>query len=542
MPQLPQVEQQLTPNPSRRVIDGVRAPVNDSVGKAVMQLGDEFTEIAGRVQKSNDDREMITADRIARERLDRLKFDLEHNEPETPDAAIKDRWRQESTQIITEAAAGLTNGQARSLWTERAKGWQADGAIWSETLGLKRSVDRARGAHITAEADLEKKAGDLAISHETFAASIAGQKAAILRDTERGIFDKATAAERVAALDKVLEKDRFSRARAEVERLVTAGKADDAKKLIDDFGGDVEQGRALRQAREGAEQDVRAAANRAEKEKRDAEILASNTFEMGLLKGEAGHSYRDLDRMVETGVISLNDAPQLRRSIRAEQDRAKAEAESSKLSSAQKEYMKDRSSDYRLVFDAVSMTDPAGFLQGYDKWDDSLKARYNVMTPDDQRAVDRKLLEMSVKGQTSGATKEYYDVLLAEAKRVVPDFEIGSTAKKADPRGKEFAGKLARAAETISKEGGGTPLTVQQARDVVARALANYEPGKWDNLATNQADNPNSTVNARLRAAVDPNYDYQAEQQIRDAYYEKFGRSIPDDELKRYYAAAKAGK
>ena len=534
MPQLPQVEQQLTPNPSRRVIDGVRAPVNDSVGKAVMQLGDEFTEIAGRVQKSNDDREMITADRIARERLDRLKFDLEHNEPETPDAAIKDRWRQESTQIITEAAAGLTNGQARSLWTERAKGWQADGAIWSETLGLKRSVDRARGAHITAEADLEKKAGDLAISHETFAASIAGQKAAILRDTERGIFDKATAAERVAALDKVLEKDRFSRARAEVERLVTAGKADDAKKLIDDFGGDVEQGRALRQAREGAEADVRAAAAKAETEKRKAEVIVANQFEMGILKGEPGHSYRDLDTMVEKGVISINDKPALWRAKRAEDDRKEAEAKQAKLSAAEKAALINRSKDFKLMFDAYSGDYPSAFMGGKGSWPEALRQRYELMTPDDQRAIDALSLDMQTKGKAASETNTVYNLLIDEADRAVPDWKLGSKAdaKKRPTESLEFAGVLRGFAEVTANTLGGKTPTNDQIRDVVARALQSYRPDKYGQL-------PGA---AALSAKINPGYDYGAEELIRDEFYKTNGRSPTEAELKSAYQAVTGGK
>lgn len=534
---IPQYERQLSAQANRRVVNIPVANYDTGEGRAIQQAGEALGEFGRRINDAQRDEQLARADRTVREKLDRLKLDLE-NDQQTPDDKLEEKFSTEAQKIVDETGKIIGSEPVRKLWNERALGMKADGGVWANKLGRSRQVDKIRAGHVETANALDKQVGDLGVAPETFAASIAGEKAVIARNVERGFYSKEIGADLSARLDALAVKDRFARTRAEVERLVGAGQSEDAKKLIDDFGGDVEQGRALRQAREAAEADVRAAANRAEKAKRDAEIVASNTFEMGLLKGVPGHNYRDLDQLVDKGVISINDAPSLRRSIRAEHDRAEAEAKAAKLSAEQKAFLADRSADYRLVFDAYSMTAPAMFLGGYDTWSDDLRQRYDLMVPDDQRAIDRKLIEMSQEGQTASAAKQVYGALVDEAKRVVPDWRIGSDAKDAPNEGAEFAGKLAKVAEEISQDNGGKPLTVQQVRDAVARALDAYEPGKWSQLPTNLGD----AINARIQAGVSPDYDYDAEEMIFDEFRKTNGRAPTQAELEAAYNAVKGGK
>lgn len=537
---IPQYERQIAAQANRRVVDIPVANYDTGEGRTLKQVGEAVGEFGRRINDAQRDEQLARADRTIREKLDRLKLDIE-NDRETPDEKLEEKFSTEAQKIVDETGKIIGSEPVRKLWNERALGFKADGGIWANKLGRTRQVDKVRAGHVETANQLDQQVGDPSVSAETFAANLAGEKALIARNAQRGFYSEEQARELTTRLDNVAVKDRMARTSSAVENLLLQGDTTGAEMLVAEFDGNGAQREALKKLKEGVERDIKAKANQAEAEKRKAEILASNAFEMDVLGGKAG--YAQLQAKVEKGEISVNDQPALFRAIRAENDRKENEAKQAKMSAEMKAMLADRSADYRLGFDAFSTSNPAQFMGGYDKWNEQYRAFYDRMTPDDQRAIDRKQIEMAQTGQTASAAKMVYGLLEEEAKRVVPDWSIGSTAKGAPKQGAEFAGKLYAAAEQIAAQnGGGKDLTVDQVRSAVARALDAYQPGKWDNLPTNIYDNEADKVNARLQAGLDPAYDYQAEQQIRDAYYEKYGRSIPDAELKAYYAAAKGGK
>ena len=201
------------------------------MGDALQRVGKVALEVQTRIKESQQDQEIIKAEREARTRLDRLKFDLEAD-AETPDAALPSRWRQESEAIIKETSGLITSGRAREMWMERAKGWQGEGENWTVGLQRKRAVEKIRAGHITTAADLAAQAGDLSLSPEVFAGSLAGAKAAIKRDLERGMLDPEAAARQEAALDVVAEKDATARWSAGILATARSGAFDDATKMV----------------------------------------------------------------------------------------------------------------------------------------------------------------------------------------------------------------------------------------------------------------------------------------------------------------------
>ena len=94
---IPQYDAQVAAQADRRVIS---TPVlNQDVGEgdALRAVGgaiDAGVELAVKLETANQDRQITTADRVAREKLDRLKFDLENTSPDVADEDLKKRYQE----------------------------------------------------------------------------------------------------------------------------------------------------------------------------------------------------------------------------------------------------------------------------------------------------------------------------------------------------------------------------------------------------------------------------------------------------------------
>lgn len=147
MPSL-RYESQVAAQANRRIIDQPTVTPDTAVGDALQGIGKATFEIATRIKQSQTDQEIVKAERVAKEKLDRLKFDIEQTPSDTPDEDLTALWSQQSDDIIKEASAGIGATKARELWSERAKGWQGEGDLWTRDLGRKRGVDRVRAVHV----------------------------------------------------------------------------------------------------------------------------------------------------------------------------------------------------------------------------------------------------------------------------------------------------------------------------------------------------------------------------------------------------------
>lgn len=480
---IPQYERQVAAQADRRVIS---TPVlNQDVGEgdALRAIGgaiNEGVELAVRLEKANQDRQITTADRVAREKLDRLKFDLENTSPDVPDEDLKKRYQEQSEAAIQEAGRTIANSRARDIFTERAKGYQSEGALWTDRQALKRGVDRTRAGHVTAITEIEAKAGDVTIKRETVLTDIAGEKAAVERARQMGVYTQEQAAELNAKLDGVAVKDYKIRWSAGVVSTARAGDFETAEKMV------AEEKTISSAEREDALSAIQRERTKQEKEKAEGQRALANAMEVDILDGRVTRS--QIDEAVALGTINPNDQPVLIRSLRAEEARRRAEAEQARMTAAERKAMEERSEDVRFVFEAMADMSPSKFLTGPDGWSETERKYYSLMTPADQRAVDRKLLDMQLGGQTTTAAGSVYSALVDEAKRIVPEWQLSSDAKNLDENSLPFRGALRKAAEQIAKEKGGKPLTVDEARDAVARALRSYQPDKWMGLPTNQRD------------------------------------------------------
>lgn len=444
----------------------------DSVGKAMLEFGN-------KLQKEKEDHELVKADADMRVRMDKARQHIELD-PETPDAALPQRWKQESELIIKEVGGGISSSRARELWEIRARGVQGEGDVWSQNLLRKRQVDKVGGAYITMASEAEEMAGDPSISPETYASKLDGLRALTAQHLAGGFIGDEEAAKRVALLESYAVKDVKMRWSAGVLAVARTGDFDGAEKMIDDAKG-------LSVAeRESALSSVGRERNLQEKEKADNQRAMGNAMEVDILDGRVTRS--QIDEAVALGTVNPNDAPVLIRALRAEDDRRRAEAEQARMTAAERKAMEERSENVKFVFEAMADMSPSKFLTGPDGWSETERKYYSLMTPADQRAIDRKLLDMQVSGQTTTAAGSVYSALVDEAKRIVPEWQLSSDAKNLDENSLPFRGALRAAAEQIAKDKGGKPLTVDEARDAVARALRTYQPDKWLNLPTNQRD------------------------------------------------------
>jgi hypothetical protein len=448
----------------------------DNVGKAMLEFGN-------KLQKEKEDHELVKADADMRVRMDKARQVIELD-PETPDAAIPQRWKQESELIIKEVGGGISSSRARELWEIRARGVQGEGDVWSQNLLRKRQVDKVGGAYITMASEAEEMAGDPSISPETYASKLDGLRALTAQHLAGGFIGDEEAAKRVALLESYAVKDVKMRWSAGVLAVARTGDFDGAEKMIAGAKGLSVAERESALSSVGRERSLQ------EKEKADNQRAMGNAMEVDILDGKVTRS--QIDEAAALGTINPNDAPVLIRALRAEDDRLKAAAERAKLSAAERKAFDERSKNVKFIFDAMANTPAttARFLAGPDGWGEEYRNYYTMLNDDDQRAVERKLSDMKISGTTTPAVNSVYGALLDEAKRVVPEWQLSSDAnpKNLNENSLPFRGVLQSVAESLSKDKGGTPLTVDEARDAVARALRSYQPDNFMNLPTNQRD------------------------------------------------------
>ena len=445
----------------------------DSVGKAMLEFGN-------KLQKEKEDHELVKADADMRVRMDKARQHIELD-PETPDAALPQRWKQESEAIIKEVGGGISSSRARELWEIRARGVQGEGDVWSQNLLRKRQVDKVGGAYITMASEAEEMAGDPSISPETYASKLDGLRALTAQHLAGGFIGDEEAAKRVALLESYAVKDVKMRWSADVLAVARTGDFDGAEKMIAGAKG-------LSVAeREDALSGVGRERNRFKVEQAERWGINDANFQVGILEGKNG--YQHIDDAIANGDLNPATRDTLYRAKRAEDDRREAEAAQSALSKAQKLDAEEASKDARFILDAFALTNESMFLSGYDKWPTPYQNAFDAMTGDGKRAVLLKTLEQP-KGDRASAARETLNTLLDEAKRVVPEWKLGSDADPAKlPKDAiPFKGELLKVAERIAKAKDGKPLTVDEARDAVARALREYQPDKWMNLPTNQRD------------------------------------------------------
>lgn len=400
-------------------------------------------------------------------------------------------WAMVPSRIQSSSAAQM---EWNNIWTgseiastRSAVAWQAE----QEKSFAKRSLDDGLAA----------MAATVEIDPDSAARQLDGWAKGL--PTYSGLLDAETLADAQSKGTQVILQ-------GAVRGLSKQGRFEEADKLVTQAAGklDPTQRKAFEAVIEDARNDIERERNKQETETAKAQQLNGNRFEADIIDGKANRTI--LEAKVKSGEISENDKPALMRSLRAEDDRRKAEAIAAKMSPEEKAWREDRSADQKLIFTAYAATYPSQFMGGYQNWDESMRARYDVMTADDQRALDKEMLDMRVNGRAASEVNTVYNVLLSEAKRAVPEWRLGSDAdpKKLPKEALEFAGVLRGTAEVAAASNGGKPLTTDQARDYVTRALQSYQPDKWGSPLSAMLSKPwedtsgQAADEAALRAAL----------------------------------------
>lgn len=435
----------------------------DSVGKAMLEFGN-------KLQKEKEDHELVKADADMRVRMDKARQVIELD-PETPDAAIPQRWKQESELIIKEVGGGISSSRARELWEIRARGVQGEGDVWSQNLLRKRQVDKVGGAYITMASEAEEMAGDPSISPETYASKLDGLRALTAQHLAGGFIGDEEAAKRVALLESYAVKDVKMRWSAGVLAVARTGDFDGAEKMIDDAKGLSVAERESALSSVGRERSLQ------EKEKADNQRAMGNAMEVDILDGRVTRS--QIDEAAALGTINPNDAPVLIRALRAEDDRRKAAAlAASTLSPAQMRAWSDQSASWKGTLLSPSSMPTDVFMGDRNLWAPNHQAKYNSMTPDDQRAIDNEQIKLRDGRGTYEGVNRISGQLTDVAQRVAdPSWGISltPTQRKADPqaaaRADKLIGEIWAQASTLSNLNSDRPLTPDQINQAVAVAL-----------------------------------------------------------------------
>lgn len=531
---IPQYEATVGAQADRRVIS---TPVlNQDVGEgdALRAVGgaiDAGVELAVKLETANQDRQITTADRVAREKLDRLKFDLENTSPDVADEDLKKRYQEQSEAAIQEAGKTIANPRARDIFTERARGYQSEGALWTDRLGLKRGVDRTRAGHVTAITEIDAKAGDVAIKRETFLEDIAGEKAAVERARQLGVYTQEQAAELNAKLDGIAVKDNTMRFGANVDALVKDGRIAEARaayqaqmglnaseKLVDRVDPDVlakisagleaneqeyavvergdtiwtqsagDYGKAIALAGEIKDAPLRlkveARINQKAAQAKASEDARQDTLENAMW----AH--------VEGGGTIMNAAPSLRGDISPSRLGAIRAYENARdaatmMTAIQKAQHAALSKDWRDELQSTSAMPATVFMGEPSKWSPRDYAKYQALTPEDQNAIRAAQRDMRDKGQSYSEVSKIENQLIDLAKVVAgKDWGLSADYRSRPEKADKLLGALRGQALALAPASGGRPLSVDEVQRAVALALksageTSSDFVKWQSFSMN---------------------------------------------------------
>lgn len=313
--------------PARQSRQIVRVPVvqqDTSVAAAVSDIGREIGEFGRRLQQAKVDKEIVGANRKTREELDRAWREIEEDGSIDP-ADYETVWKTKSDEIINRNSEMLSAPRGRELWKQQAQDWQFSGTTRSRDLKRRRELEGARADIIAGSADLDRLAGDLAISPETFAQSLNDQRDLIARQQAAGLLSEDAAVEQMAALARIETKDGQSRLANDIEKLARSGDMDAARKLIDERGGDYGDRQQFENIVAGVEREKEAARAEAERQLNEKRDLYAAGLESRLLLGQAG--LNDVMDAANKGLVKPTKVPELIRTARSEDDRRRAAAD-----------------------------------------------------------------------------------------------------------------------------------------------------------------------------------------------------------------------
>ena len=473
----------LDPSAAQNTRGVVDIPVPDFSGQkaaaqALGEVGKTMLEFGNRLQEAETDRKIVTATNNTRSELDKARRAV-LEDPAVKPEEYETHYKKLSDEIIKRNGAPIagSGSRAQAIWAQHTGDWQLNGTIQMRDATRRKQLETATAEIIATNASTLKQVGDLSLSEETVAANLAAQKDLNERQVMAGTLGKDDAVRLNLELDQGLQKDKLFRARDSIERLTMAGDDTGAEMMIAEFAGSAEEQKALKQAREATQQDLRAEKSRLEAETRKGEIKAANTFEMGVLTDGLG--FKQLQAAVDKGEISINEQPALFRAIRAEQARKEAEAAASKLSEAAKNEWKSWSQQVSLELESSTIMTAAEFMGDPAQWAPDLYERYQHMMPEHKLAIDKKRLEMRNTGRTTPEIDRIEKLLFEEAKRIAPAaWAIASTAKDKTIQARELPGYLREAATVMAPETGGRDLTPDQMRSAAAMAIGRVTGGE----------------------------------------------------------------
>lgn len=467
MPDITPYQQQVSASNQTRVGRVAQPTEQPDIGGAIQRFGE-------KLETARAKSEIVRSESELRRAYDGIYRELEQD-GEGDYSKFEERFTQKAQEIRSKVLGSLKTETARTLMGERAVGMEDNYTIQVRSLQRARGVDEVRST-VAGKIDEFKEAADNTSLPMERLDALRKETDAYVADMHRnGFVDKVGMETYRQEADKLYDAGRVARAQ---DVLDAAETEEQAKKVFEQFEKQSDKD-GLKTYWKSVQSDRRTKQNVAEAEQRKAEIKAANTFEMDVLHGKVG--YRDLQKAVNRGDISINDQPALYRSIRAEQDRLKTEAAAAaKLTEAQKEEWKTWSNQAVYSLQSSSTMTPAQFmLDPETQWDPQLYELYKHLTPEDQREIDRKRLEMRETGKSNNEVDRIETMLLDEAKRIAPaNWKVGSEAKDKTKESIELAGYLRQAATEMAPQTGGAKLTPDDVRRAAAFAMGRMKAGE----------------------------------------------------------------
>lgn len=503
MPAIPTYESNMAAQANKRIIEQPTFAPDNSMGNALLKVADVGTEIALRVEKANTDREVITANRLAQEQIEKAKFDLEQDQT-IADDQIQPTLRKTAETILSKTAEGISSARAREMWSEQAKGsLLLEGDDWARKQQLRRGADRARGSHVAAISSLDAKAGDLTLPAETFGKFIQDERSSITRNMERGVIDREQAARLNADLDNLARKDFTIRWSSNIDEDVKNGNIAEAKAKLAAGAGKVdgETWSKMKTGLDASEKDFEVVSKgdqyweqakgdygaylklTAKEKDPDLRLKLEQRGGQKLQQSKAAEDARQdglQERMwahVQGGGTIMNAPPSLRASIdpnRLSSIRAfeSARDEEKGLTGPALAVKKLQSASISNILQSRDAMPPEVFMNDPGTWSPRNFAMYQAMTPDDQIKMDEARRKMRDGGGTYETQNKVEGQLLDLAKTVAPkSWGLTKDADQRTPETERLLGELRGEAVRLMKENGNADLTPDQLKQSIAKAL-----------------------------------------------------------------------
>lgn len=572
MARIPRAQEMGLGDDTAQVTRGVvNVPTIDQSGArtaatALDQVGGQLREFGQRLHQAEVDRSVAEANIGATNDLDKLKRRLAESQADP--TTYETTYAEESGRII-EAWGQKVPGGGRDMWMQRAKEGQLRDTIEVRNLTRQRQLEGEQAKGIAIFENIKDRAGDASLSPAAYGEMQTQGRQLVADQLATGVITKDVAQRYLVELDNAQVADNTARWQSNFDALATQGKIAEAEEWrntqmgLNKLGQSIVDPKVLEASKKALDTaKPKYAADAAATDIYNRSRAKDGSFDFAAGIAEARRisdpmvrdlAIQQLGQMVAQDKVaheqeqdaaakdlfewtkSGRDPTKAPPSLLGRFDNASRMASSISLynsmqaekgmTEAQKTQQAIDSAVAVAGFDSLARRQPSLFMQGLNAWPKEYQDAYKSMKWQDQIALSEKVNKMIETGPTSDAVDKVLQDVTKEAARFAPSImNVAANDQGGKERKLQFEGFLYKHAANLSKDQGGQPITPDQAKKIVLRAMGDLDAKKYGE-GVNMALGFDADVYRRVRDALAAKL---GEEPSRQAVYEAYKSAMAD--------------